>query len=417
MNIRDRIIDFRRVRACDLLPNPRNWRSHPKVQQDALRGILAEVGYVDALLARETSDGLMLIDGHLRAETTPDSEVPVLIVDLTDAEADKVLATFDPLSAMAETDAAKLEDLLRDVQTGSEDLAAMLENLAQDAGILDGLNGGEITEDEAPELPKEAVSRTGDLWILGEHRLLCGDSTKAEDVDRLLNGCTPFIMVTDPPYGVEYDPEWRQEAAEAGHLAKARRAIGKVTADDRVDWTDAYNLFPGRVAYVWHAGRFAADLVVNLRDAKFSVRSQIIWKKPAFAISRGHYHWQHEPCWYAVREGSSKWCGDRSQSTIWEISNRLKEHTEHGTQKPVECMARPIRNHGGKDDDVYEPFSGSGTTIIAAEQLKRRCFAIEISPQYVDVAIQRFEKLSGKEAILESTGRTFAETGRERCVA
>jgi DNA modification methylase len=128
----------------------------------------------------------------------------------------------------------------------------------------------------------------------------------------------------------------------------------------------------------------------------------VIWRKPRFIISRGHYHWQHEPCWYAVRKGgSAKWCGDRSQSTVWDIA--LKdggEDTNHSTQKPVECMARPIRNHGGKDDDVYDPFLGSGTTIIAAEQLGRRCYGLELSPAYCDVIVARWEKLTGRKAEL-----------------
>lgn len=381
-------------------PNPKNWRTHPVAQQDALRGVLAEVGYAGALLAREADDGgLVLIDGHLRAETTPDMEGPVLVLDVNEAEADKLLATIDPLGAMAEADAGKLDSLLREVDTGSEALQEMLAELAKDNGLY---KTPEVVEDEVPEPPANPVTQAGDLWVLGEHRLLCGDSTNAEDVGELLANHTPFIMVTDPPYGVEYDPAWRNDAAAKVLIAFAARREGTVENDGRVDWTDAYKLFPGHVAYVWHAGRFAADLVVNLRDSGFDIRTQIIWKKPAFAISRGHYHWQHEPCWYAVRKGgSAKWCGDRSQSTIWDISNRVNSEgkNNHGTQKPVECMARPIRNHGDKDDDVYDPFLGSGTTIIAAEQLNRRCYGLEISPAYCDVIVERWQNLTGGKAV------------------
>lgn len=410
---RNRNVGVRHVLAADLLPNPANWRGHPKAQQDALRGVLREVGFVGTLLAYELPDGrLQLIDGHLRQETMPGEHVDVMVVDLTPAEAAKVLATHDPLAGMAEADAGKLDALLREVQTGDEALAKMLSDLATDAGILDGL-GGEAEApdaeiDRAAELQAKWGTATGQLWIVpsksgeGEYRVLCGDSTKAEDVGRLMGGRKPFIMVTDPPYGVKYDPEWRNEAAEKGLIAFAARREGSVENDDRVDWTDAYKLFPGRVAYVWHAGRFAADLVLNLRAAKFEIRTQIIWRKPAFAISRGHYHWQHEPCWYAVREGSSKWCGDRSQSTVWEISNRpdQKDNTNHGTQKPVECMARPIRNHGGNGDDVYDPFLGSGTTVAAAEALGRIAFGIEISPAYVAVILERLTAM-GLEPRLE----------------
>ena len=246
----------------------------------------------------------------------------------------------------------------------------------------------------------------GKLVLKSRHRVLCGDSTKPEDVARLLGGTVPFLMVTDPPYGVEYDPKWRDDEQALPGRTKTRMT-GTVENDDRVDWTEAYKLFPGRVAYVWHAGRFAADLVLNLRVSDFEIRTQIIWRKQNFCISRGHYHWQHKPCWYAVRKGASaKWCGDRTQSTIWDIANNSpfgsgkEEVTVHGTQKPLECMARPIRNHGGPDDDVYDPFLGSGTTLIAAEQLNRRCFGMEISPAYCDVIITRFERLTGEKAVL-----------------
>lgn len=158
-------------------------------------------------------------------------------------------------------------------------------------------------------------------------------------------------------------------------------------------------------------------VIENLLSAGFECRSQIIWAKPAFAISRGHYHWQHEPCWYAFRSGSSaKWSGGRDQSTLWEISNRQRDHSEHSTQKPVECMARPIRNHGSSDDWVYDPFCGSGTTIIASEQLERRCCALEIEPRYVDVAIRRWQTLTGKEAVHES-GKTWRQMAAERGVS
>jgi DNA modification methylase len=167
-----------------------------------------------------------------------------------------------------------------------------------------------------------------------------------------------------------------------------------------VDWTEAYKLFPGHVAYVWHAARFTADLALNLGQAGLHVRAQIIWRKPRFAIGRGHYHWQHEPCWYAVREGgSAKWCGDRTQSTVWDINAKDQDaETRHGTQKPVECMARPVRNHGVKGDDVYDPFLGSGTTLIACERLGRRCYGLELSPAYCDVIVHRYENFTGKKA-------------------
>jgi DNA modification methylase len=255
---------------------------------------------------------------------------------------------------------------------------------------------GLIDPDEVPEPPITPITQAGDLWLLGEHRLLCGDSTDGPSVQRLLAGAVPFLMVTDPPYGVEYDPTWRHRCG----LNDSQRT-GKVTNDDRVDWTAAYQLFPGTVAYVWHAARYTSDFATNLSTAGFEVRAQIIWRKSRFAIGRGHYHWQHEPCWYAVREsgGSAKWCGDRTQSTIWDIDSKDQDQeTRHGTQKPCEAMARPIRNHGSKGDDVYDPFLGSGTTLIACQRLGRRCYGMELDPGYCDVVVQRWERFTGEKA-------------------
>lgn len=413
MKVKDRIKSFRRVKAGDLLPNPKNWRVHPATQANALRGILAEVGWADAVLARETDEGLMLIDGHLRAEVAPEEKIPVLVLDVTEEEGDKILATLDPLAGLATADAERLESLLGELDFDNEDLQKMLDGLKADAGIKTepaALEDPEPQIDRAEELLAAWDVKPGQLWeIQGKqtHRLLCGDSTKAEDVAKLLGDVVPFIMVTDPPYGVEYDPEWRDEVLE-----KLNRRTGNVQGDSSATWTPAYKLFSGHVAYVWHADRHAAELVVNLREAGFGVRTQIIWRKPQIVFGRGHYHWQHEPCWYAVRKGgSAKWCGDRTQSTIWEIQHLVSraktngtadEFTTHGTQKPVECMARPIRNHGGKEDDVYDPFLGSGTTMVAAEQLDRRCYGIELEPKYVAVALERMVALGCKCVLKES---------------
>jgi DNA modification methylase len=207
-------------------------------------------------------------------------------------------------------------------------------------------------------------------------------------------------MITDPPYGVDYDPGWRNEAAEKGLIGYGARREGKVENDDRASWLDAWKLFPGSVVYCWHAGVHATQVATDLEAAGFEIRSQIIWAKNNFAISRGHYHWKHEPCWYAVRKGSTaSWIGDRSQTTLWEIDQSTDgQKTDHGTQKPLECMARPIRNHEG---DVYDPFLGSGTTLIAAHRAGRRCFGMEIDPRYLDVILKRYEAETGEEPVLE----------------
>jgi DNA modification methylase len=209
----------------------------------------------------------------------------------------------------------------------------------------------------------------------------------------LLGDVRPLLMVTDPPYGVEYDPSWRNQAG----AAKTKRT-GKVLNDDRADWREVWALFPGDVAYVWHGALHSSTVAESLVAAGFAVRSQIIWAKDRLVLSRGDYHWQHEPCWYAVRKGATgHYNGDRTQSTLWEIDKPQKSETGHSTQKPIECMERPIRNNSKPGELVYEPFSGSGTTIIACERTGRKCRAIELNPAYVAVAIQRWADATGKE--------------------
>lgn len=252
------------------------------------------------------------------------------------------------------------------------------------------------------------------LKIKSKHRIICGDSTDAATIDRLLDGERPHLMVTDPPYGVNYDPEWRVRAGANDMTA----AMGVVLNDDRADWREAWDLFPGDVAYVWHAGLFAGVVAESMIASKFVLRSQIMWDKGQLVLSRGDYHWQHEPCWYGVRKGAKgHWAGDRKQTTVWAIPKPRKSETGHGTQKPVECMKRPIENNSNPGDAVYEPFSGSGTTIIAGEMTGRRVFACELNPSYVDMAVDRWQRFAGGIAVLDGTGQTFDEVRVDRIAA
>ncbi|MFC7544088.1 DNA-methyltransferase [Siccirubricoccus deserti] len=177
--------------------------------------------------------------------------------------------------------------------------------------------------------------------------------------------------------------------------------MSKVENDHRADWREAWALFPGEVAYVWHGALHATTVAESLTATGFEIRAQVIWAKDRLVLGRGHYHWQHEPCWYAVR-GTEHWSGDRKQTTLWQIASRSQDaETVHGTQKPVECMRRPIVNNSSPGQAVYEPFSGSGTTLIAAEMEGRACHALELSPAYVDVALTRWQAFTGQPAMLE----------------
>jgi DNA modification methylase len=284
--------------------------------------------------------------------------------------------------------------------------------------IDDFLLGDEIdpAEEDVPQPCQDAITQLEDLWICGQHRVLCGDATSEDAVRHLLGAVVPALMVSDPPYGVHLDPQWRERAG----LGRQRQT-GTIPNDDRVDWTAAYQLFTGDVAYVWHAGVHAAEVAAGLSTADFRIRAQLIWVKQHFALGRGDYHWCHEPCWYAVREGkSSNWCGDRTQSTVWQIANlnpfggSQEEATGHGAQKPVELMRRPILNNTVRGDIVYDPFLGSGTTLIAAASTDRICYGLDIDPRYVDVIVRRWQKFTGKAGVLEGDGRSFDEIAAER---
>jgi len=383
-----------------LVPYVRNPRKNDE-QVERMVAAIREFGFRIPVVAK--SDGTV-VDGHLRLKAARKlgiTEVPVALADeLTDAQ----VKAFRLLANRSANWAAWDEDLLA---LELEELQAMAFDVSLtgfDAGEIDSLLAKPTTDgltdpDEVPETPAEPVSKPGDVWILGRHRLMCGDSTSTNDVDRLLAGVRPHLMVTDPPYGVEYDPAWRNEALSG---QKTKRT-GMVLNDDRADWREAWALFPGDVAYVWHGALHAATVAESLVACGFDIRSQIIWAKERLVLSRGHYHWMHEPCWYAVK-GKAHWSGDRKQVTIWNIPSKGQDaDTIHGTQKPVECMKRPMENNSSPGQAVYEPFSGSGTTIIAAEITGRACLAMELNPAYVDVAVKRWEDFTGQKAILEST--------------
>lgn len=302
-----------------------------------------------------------------------------------DWDQDKLAVLIAELSAQAEVD-------LEASGFAASELDVLAAKMLASAGLID--------PDSIPEAPAEVTTRPGDIWVMGRHRLGCLDATNPDDVTRLLAGATPYLMVTDQPYGCSYDPTWRQREADKGGLAYAGRRMEPVPNDDRCDWREAWALSPSSVAYVWHGSLHGGRVQESLESTGFGLRSQIIWAKRHMVISRGHYHWKTEPLFYAVRTGATaQWIGDRRQNTLWDdISLDDNVPGGHSTQKPVECMARPMRNHRG---DVYEPFVGTGTTIIAAQMEGRTCFAMDISPAFVDIARIRWEQFTGETATLE----------------
>jgi site-specific DNA-methyltransferase (adenine-specific) len=402
MKIRDRIRELRRVPASELRPNPKNWRTHPQAQADALKGVLAEIGIADAVLARELDDGsLMLLDGHLRVETMGDQTLPVLVLDVDEAEGDKVLATLDPLAAMAESDAAKLDAILRDVDTGSPELQQMLADLAEEAGLYKD-SEVEVVEDEVPEPPVDPITKPGDLWTLGDHRLLCGDSTKAEDVERLMSGAKADMMLTDPPYNVAYEGGSKKRTAIQNDSMDADSFRSFLSSCFRCAFD---SMQPGAAFYIWHADTEGYNFRGAVIDCGQQIRQCLVWAKDNSMFSRQDYHWKHEPCLYGWKEGAAhSWHSDRKQTTVLEFA-RPSRSDEHPTMKPVALFAYLAGNSSCKGQLVYDPFLGSGTTLIAAEQLGRKCYGMEISPQYCDVIVKRWETLTGKQAELETPAK------------
>lgn len=281
---------------------------------------------------------------------------------------------------------------------------------------LPGIVNADYSEDDNKDLfdiKNKYDIKKGDLIDIGKHRLICGDSTDVNIYEKLFENNNPFIMVTDPPYGTNYDPSWRLKTGV--NKPNQKLAHGIVENDNQANWKESITLFNGSVIYMWHGGLKSFETAKFLIECNFDIRSQIIWNKNTMTIGRGHYHWKHEPCWYAVKHGhSSKWKGGRKQTTIWDIDkmhpqgNTDDGKTYHSTQKPIECMARPILNHGDEKDIVYDPFLGSGTTMVAAEKNNRICYGIELVPEYCDIIINRMRK-QNNDLIIKLNGVLLGE--------
>ncbi len=434
----DLTVDY--VSPTSLKAYANNARTHSPEQVAALATSIREFGFTNPVLVDEQG----IIAGHGRvaaAITLKFTRIPVIRLTGLSPEKRRALILADnQLATRAGWNIDLLRAELGDLSAAGFDLSMIGFQPFELADIF-ATKKGHADPDAAPPVAKVAVSALGDPWLMGSHRLRCGDATDRAHVAALIDSAAVTLMVTDPPYGVDYDPMWRQRAT-----GQKVRNSGKVQNDDVADWSKAWALFPGNVAYVWHAGRFAACVQASLESTGFEIRSQIIWVKDRFALSRGHYHWRHEPLWYAVRKGAqANWQGSRKLDTVWRIEGlataeakvvgrTLSETgieqsvweipmtvddgaTGHGTQKPVECMRRPIEHNSRAGDLVYELFSGSGTTIIAGEMTGRSVLAMELDPLYVDVAVRRWQAFTGKSAMLEGTTKPFAAIATERGVA
>lgn len=413
-------------------PYPRNARRISDAAVTKVADSIRTFGWRQPIVVEP--DGTIII-GHVRrlaAIKLGLTEVPVHVATDLDPAKIRALRLADNRSHdEAKWDAELLGVELSELAGMGVDLSTTAFDGQEIDRILDAAK--HHPEDDVVEPPVVGLARSGDLWLLGKHRLLCGDCSVAEDVKRVVASPSPRLMVTDPPYGVELDMEWRDRkglnkrapAAASYMLTHIKRTgASSISSDTRRDWSKAYELVPSlEVAYVWHASLYTIEVGTGLIRTGFELRQQIIWTKPVAAFSRSHYHWRHEPCWYAVKKGkTATWVGSKDQNTVWEAHSpkqimgkgRQEDKTSHPTQKPLDLMRRPIVNHTKRGDAVYEPFAGSGTTLIACENAKRVCYAIEIDPRFVDVILDRWEKVSGAQAVLESDGRSWSVVRAER---
>ena len=417
---RSRIVETGTASPSDLTANPKNWRKHPRSQADALSGVLDEVGWVqDVIVNRRTGN---LVDGHLRVEIaakTGQTEIPVTYVDLSEAEEALILATFDPISAMATADAEILRDLLDGVSSGDAAVQAMIADLAEREGVIDvGGTDGLTDPDEVPEPPAVPITQPGDLWTLGRHRLLCGDSTTELAVAAVLDGLRVNVIVTSPPYNQQLDtfkPSGmlkentafvdRMASAYADSLPEPEYQRAQVEQLEML----ARFVNPNGSIFYNHKNRYRDKRVVSpmewLGKLSFPIRQEIIWSRPGSVTQNARMFLPSDERIYWLRVGDDFVFHDtteiKSWSTVWEIAPR--NDVAVSAPFPREIPKRCIAATTAPGDIILDPYMGSGTTLIAAEELGRVAYGIEINPAYCDVIVKRWEAFTGQTATREAT--------------
>jgi DNA modification methylase len=420
-------LTIRRVPLASLHLDPANARQHPTNNLAAIKASLARFGQAEPLVVHKPTHRVIGGNGRLVAMRDLGwEECDVVELDISEVQATALGIALNRTAESAEWDlpalgklleALQAEDALDGVGFSDTEMKELLDNLADEEGPA------EIDDPGPGEPPVTPVTRTGDLWILGEHRLLCGDSTSAQDVARLMDGEKATLFATDAPYAVGY--------------TGANRPIhdGKPSGKD---WTHVYreidipdygafvddfltavlpHTLPSAPIYAWHAHTQQHVLAAVFEKHDILFHQVVIWCKPTPVFTHCFFQWQHEPCAFGWRRGNKPTHGIAQHSTVWNVDWEGKSRVvgnEHPTQKPLRLFELPMELHTKRGDVVVEPFSGSGTQLLAAERLGRRCFAMEIQPAFVDVAVRRWEAATGKQATLESTGATFASVRAER---
>jgi site-specific DNA-methyltransferase (adenine-specific) len=392
------------VKIDSLTFDPANVRKHDEKNLAAIKASLNRFGQQKPIVV-DANGVVRAGNGTLAAAKALGwKEIRIVRSALTGSEATAYAIADNRSAELAEWDDDALAQTLAALQIEDDALA---EATGFDLSEIEKLTAPkDVEEDDVPEAPVDPITKPGDLWILGEHRLLCGDSTKAEDVERLMAGAKADLMLTDPPYNVALGMNETPEQAKK----RNRRTDGKVVSNDHMpdaDFRKFLNdcfsiafaaLKPGGSFYVWHSDSEGLNFRGAVADCGQKTRQCLIWKKSSLIMGRQDYQWQHEPCLYGWRDGASHgWYSDRKQTTILEFDKPSRSE-DHPTMKPVGLFAYQMANSTAPQGICYDPFLGSGTTLIAAEQLGRKCYGMEISPAYCDVIVKRWENLTGKKA-------------------
>ena len=414
-----------------LQPYAKNAKLHGEDQVAKIAASIAEFGWTVPVLVGENGE---VIAGHgriLAAQKLGLSEAPVIVLGhLTEEQRRAYRIADNKLTELGAWDdallSAELKDLLADefdlslIGFADGELDKLLAAVPDDDGAEGGGSDGSTPPITIPEPPRNPASRTGDLWILGDHRLLCGDSTSAADVRRLMNGERAALFATDPPYLVDYDgsnhPKRNKDWSASYGTTWDDSSQGAELYDGFISAAVAEAITEDAAWYCWHASRRQAMLEACWEKAGAFVHQQIIWVKDRGVLTRSHYLWKHEPCFMGWRRPNRPpKVAEETLPSTWVMPSFAKdERPDHPTPKPLDAFGIPMRQHVARGGLCYEPFSGSGSQIMAGEANARRVFAMEISPAYVDVAIERWQAETGRDAILDGDSRTFAEVRKER---
>lgn len=394
---------YKTIKTADLIPYARNSRTHSDAQVAKLAASIKEFGFLNPVIV-DGDNGIIAGHGRILAAQKLGLEtIPTIEADhLTEAQRRAYVIADNRLALDAGWDDELLRIELGDLDAEGFDLSLTGFDLDEIANLTAEEIEGLTDEDAVPEVPEDPVTVLGDVWLLGRHRLMCGDSTSIDAVEKLMDGGKADMVFTDPPYGVDYD---------GGHATDKRR--DKLINDDNVNMygDPILNAFAvttdNAPLYLWFADRFASDVIDGLNGAGYVVRNWIIWNKNVaqFGAIGAQYKSKHEPCIYAFKKGKSvNWCGPTNETTIWDV-NRDHKNSHHPTQKPVELCKRAAANHSvGK---ILDLFGGSGSTLVACETINKDAFVMELDPKYCDVIIKRWQDFTGQKAVHAETNEVF----------